>query len=82
MNPDDSDDVGILLSNDFMCCQLQECLHECLAGGFGCLESHCCDADSYTAEETQSGDEDLQGSCAECVEVNNNDEYVIVTGLE
>lgn len=77
---DDSKDVGDFLSNDFMRCQLQECLEECLAGSFVCLENHHDDTGSYIEEEPVSiGEssehvEDLGRSYVEGIVVNNSDQ--------
>ena len=91
MNQVDRNDVDIFLSNDFMRCQLQECLQECIAGSFVGLENDKDDTDNYIVEEPISaGDgsdhancgshEDLNRSCAESLESNNNEEYLVATG--
>lgn len=82
VNSNDSDNIEVFLSNDFMRHQLQECLEECLAGSFLCLESHYDDTDSSTVEEpintgdgrdkeSHNGLEDQGGSCTEGVEDDN-----------
>lgn len=50
----DDDRHKVLLGNDFMRCQLQECLQECLAGSFLCLESDNDNTESNTKEEPSS----------------------------
>lgn len=82
VNSNNSDNIEVFLSNDFMPNQLQECLQECLAGSSLCLESHCDDTDSSTVEEpinpvdgrdkeSHNGPEDQGGSCTEGVEDDN-----------
>ena len=78
VNSNDSDNIKVFLSNDFMRHQLQECL----AGSSLCLESHYDNTDSNTVEEpintgegrdneSHNGPEDQGRSCTEDVEDDN-----------
>ena len=51
VNQDSTNDARVLLSNDLVRFQLQECLQECVAGGFMCLENDD-DLTSATSQRT------------------------------
>lgn len=51
VNQDSTNDARVLLSNDLVRFQLQECLQECVAGSFMCLENDD-DLTSATSQRT------------------------------
>ena len=90
VNQDSTNDARVLLSNDLVRFQLQECLQECVAGSFMCLKN---DDDLTSAHITEDLFEKGDGTgdhtlCCKPVhvdlvdtdiaEANNNEEYAFI----
>ena len=86
MNQDSTtNDARVLLSNDLVRFQLQECLQECVAGSFMCLENEDDLTSAHITEdlfEKGDGTADHTPCCKpvrvddiDIAEVNNNEEY-------
>lgn len=90
VNQDSTNDARVLLSNDFVRCQLQECLQECVAGSFMCLENDDDLKGTYITEdlfEKADGTTDHTPCCkpvhvdlvdTDIAEANNNEEYAFI----
>ena len=90
VNQDSTNDARVLLSNDFVRFQLQECLQECLAGSFMCLENDDDLKGTYITEdlfEKGDGTADHTPCCkpvhvdlvdTDIAEANNNEEYAFI----
>ena len=90
VNQDSTNDARVLLSNDLVRFQLQECLQECVAGSFMCLEN---DDDLTSAHITEDlfekgdGPADHTPCCkpvrvdlvdTDIAEANSNEEYAFI----
>ena len=90
VNQDSTSDARVLLSNDLVRFQLQECLQECVAGSFMCLEN---DDDLTSAHITEDlfekgdGPADHTPCCkpvrvdlvdTDIAEANSNEEYAFI----
>lgn len=90
VNQDSTNDARVLLSNDLVRFQLQECLQECVASRFMCLEN---DDDLTSAHITEDlfekgdGTADHTPCCkpvrvdlvdTDIAEANNNEEYAFI----
>ena len=90
MNQDSTNDARVLLSNDLVRFQLQECLQECVAGSFMCLGN---DDDLTSAHITEDlfekgdGPADHTPCCkpvhvdlvdTDIAEANSNEEYAFI----
>ena len=90
VNLDSTNDARVLLSNDFVRFQLQECLQECVAGSFMCLENDDDLTSTHITEdlfEKGDGTADHTPCCkpvrvdlvnTDIAEANNNEEYAFI----
>ena len=90
VNQDSTNDARVLLSNDLVRFQLQECLQECVAGSFMCLENDDDLTSAHITEdlfEKREGPADHTPCCkpvrvdlvdTDIAEANSNEEYAFI----